>query len=350
MTFKIFLAAALTATSALAGGAGWSPNFAASQKLASTEGKDLLVEFMGSDWCSWCIKLNKEVFEREEFRNGVKDFFVLVELDYPNDQTKLPAEILKQNEELKKQYPVKGFPTVLLCDPAGKPYAITGYRPDGPVKYVEQLHAMRARKPARDAAFAKAAEAQGVEKARLLVEALKALELDDELVRICYKDQTDQIKAADPADGTGFAKKMETSRQLAEFNIQLGEFMTKGDQAGAAAFMDRTLAVKDLPVTLFQHIHGHKAGFLMYAKKPAEALKVLETGIAAGPDTDIGKELKGFLVLVNKELQTPASVPGQAAPSATPGQLPAADPKDSPAKPETPPASVPAPAPAPGSP
>jgi hypothetical protein len=76
------------------------------------------------------------------------------------------------------------------------------------------------------------------------------------------------------------------------------------------AFMDEMLSKKDLPVSLVQHIHGHKAGTLMYAKKPAEAAKVLEAGIAAGPDTDIGKELKGFLALINKQMEK-AAAPGE---------------------------------------
>ncbi len=67
MTIRILLAVAFTLTSAWAGGAGWSQNFAAAQKEAAAGQKDLLVDFTGSDWCSWCIKLNKEVFDHEAF-------------------------------------------------------------------------------------------------------------------------------------------------------------------------------------------------------------------------------------------------------------------------------------------
>lgn len=334
MTFKTLLALGLSAVSAFAGGAGWSPNFADSKKQAASEKKDLLVDFTGSDWCSWCIKLNKEVFDHDEFREGVKNSFVLVELDYPNDKSRLTPEILKQNDELKTVYPIKGFPTILLCDADGKPYAATGYQPDGPVKYVEQLNKLRGQKAARDNAFAKAAETKGVERAKQLVSALEALGLDDDMLRQSYGTQLDEIKTADPGDETGFAKKMESSRLVSEFNTKLGEFRQKGDQDGAMAFMDELLAKKDLPLALVQHIHGHKAGSLMYAQKPAEAAKVLEAGIAAGPDTDIGKELKGFLVLVNKQLdKAAAAAPEGAAPAKTEGQgKPAAETTPAPAK------------------
>ncbi len=71
---------------ALAGGEGWTADFAAAKKEAAESKKDLLIDFTGSDWCGWCIKLNKEVFSHEPFKAGVKDKFVLVELDYPNDK------------------------------------------------------------------------------------------------------------------------------------------------------------------------------------------------------------------------------------------------------------------------
>ena len=87
---------------AFAGGEGWSSDFAASMKLAADSKEDLLVDFTGSDWCGWCIKLNKEVFSLEPFKAGVKDKFVLVEVDFPKDESKLSEETRKQNEELKR--------------------------------------------------------------------------------------------------------------------------------------------------------------------------------------------------------------------------------------------------------
>ncbi|RYD61402.1 MAG: thioredoxin family protein, partial [Verrucomicrobiaceae bacterium] len=108
---------------------GWSSDYAATKAEAAASNKDLLINFTGSDWCGWCILLHKEVFSQEPFKIGVKDNFVLVELDYPKDTSKLSAETLKQNEELGKLYQVGGYPTIALCDAGGKPYAVTGYRP-----------------------------------------------------------------------------------------------------------------------------------------------------------------------------------------------------------------------------
>lgn len=46
-----------------AGGEGWVSDFAAAKKEAAESKKDLLVDFTGSDWCGWCIKLVDEVVQ-----------------------------------------------------------------------------------------------------------------------------------------------------------------------------------------------------------------------------------------------------------------------------------------------
>ena len=42
------------------------------QKIAQQEDKDILVNFTGSDWCSWCVRLSREVFETSECKNFLK--------------------------------------------------------------------------------------------------------------------------------------------------------------------------------------------------------------------------------------------------------------------------------------
>ena len=132
---------------AFAGGEGWSSDFEAAKKQAAESKKDLLIDFTGSDWCGWCIKLNDEVFKHDAFKAGVKDSFVLVELDFPKDKSKLSEETQKQNKELGEKYAVQGYPTILLCDADGRPYAATGYQKGGPEKYVATSMNCAAKKP-----------------------------------------------------------------------------------------------------------------------------------------------------------------------------------------------------------
>lgn len=106
-------------------------------KVAKAEKKAILVDFTGSDWCAWCIRLKKEVFDQKEFAAAAKDF-VLVELDYPQRKKQAPEEKAK-NKAWAEKFAIEGYPTILLLDSNGEPFAQTIYREGGPVKYLAHL-------------------------------------------------------------------------------------------------------------------------------------------------------------------------------------------------------------------
>jgi len=279
---------------ALAGGEGWSSDYEASKKLAAESKKDLLIDFTGSDWCGWCIKLNDEVFKHEAFKAGVKDSFVLVELDFPRDKSKLSDATRKQNAELGEKYAVQGYPTILLCDAEGRPYAATGYEKGGPENYVKHLDELKANKTKRDEAFASAAKAEGLEKAKALVAALEAMGLDDAMVVNFYGETIAQIKAADPKDETGFAKKAATKQRLAEFKNGLEEFAGKGDMDGALGLVDKTLKEGGFPTEETLQIMMTRAVIFAQQEKFDDALKAVDEAKAFAPDSPMIPGIDGF--------------------------------------------------------
>ena len=106
--------------SAFAGGkSGWDDDYAKSLAKAKAEGKPVLLDFTGSDWCGWCIKLDDEVFSKSQFKSFAKNSLVLVELDYPHGK-QLTKKVQEQNEGLKTKFGVSGFPTLILVDGEGK--------------------------------------------------------------------------------------------------------------------------------------------------------------------------------------------------------------------------------------
>ncbi len=117
---------------------GWEDDFAKALERAQKENKHVLVDFSGSDWCGWCMKLDEEVFSKKAFKDYAKDNLVLVLLDFPR-RKELPKKTREQNEELLKKYGVRGFPTVLILSPKGEEIARTGYKPGGAEAYVEHL-------------------------------------------------------------------------------------------------------------------------------------------------------------------------------------------------------------------
>jgi protein disulfide-isomerase len=117
---------------------GWLTDFDSAKELAARKGLPILADFSGSDWCSWCIRLDKEVFSKEAFKSYAGKNFVLFLADYPTKKAQA-EDIVKQNKALQSQYEVKGFPTVLVLDKEGKIVARTGYRQGGPEAYIEHL-------------------------------------------------------------------------------------------------------------------------------------------------------------------------------------------------------------------
>lgn len=124
--------------------AEWVADFDAAAAKAKAAGKDLLVDFTGSDWCGWCIKLHDEVFSKDEFLSAATKDYVLVALDYPRGaEAKAKVPNPARNEELQRKYGIRGFPTILLMTPDGEVYAQGSYQQGGAAPYVEYLAKIR---------------------------------------------------------------------------------------------------------------------------------------------------------------------------------------------------------------
>lgn len=116
----------------------WMTDFEAAKAKAKEEGKPMLVNFNGSDWCIWCIVLVKEVFSEQSFKDYAKENLILVDIDFPQKK-KQADELKQQNRSLAQKYDIPGFPTILILDAEGEVIEKTGYRPGGPEKYVLHL-------------------------------------------------------------------------------------------------------------------------------------------------------------------------------------------------------------------
>jgi len=136
---SLFRAAAL----ALAGfcaaqAAEWHTDVPKAIAKAKAEHKLVLLDFTGSDWCGWCMKLKEEVFDTAEFEAYAAKNLVLVEVDFPREK-KLSAEQKAANKALAAKYQVKGYPTIWVLDGTGMPVAKLGYMPGGPKAFIAEL-------------------------------------------------------------------------------------------------------------------------------------------------------------------------------------------------------------------
>lgn len=126
----------------------WYDDYDAAVVAAKEQGKDLLVDFTGSDWCGWCIKLHDEVFAHDEWIKAVQADYILVALDFPrSEEAKAKVPNPKRNEELQAQHSVRGFPTILLMTNEGDVFGQTGYQAGGPAAYVKHMAELRTARP-----------------------------------------------------------------------------------------------------------------------------------------------------------------------------------------------------------
>ncbi|WP_052362165.1 thioredoxin family protein [Geminisphaera colitermitum] len=116
----------------------WLTDYPAAVQQAAAEKKRLLLDFTGSDWCHWCIQLDKEVFSRKAFVDYATQNLVLVKLDFPADKPQSDA-LKEQNMTLARKYEVQGFPTIVVLDSSEKELGMLGYQPGGPKKWIESL-------------------------------------------------------------------------------------------------------------------------------------------------------------------------------------------------------------------
>ncbi|HOO76750.1 MAG TPA: thioredoxin family protein [bacterium] len=141
LKWAILILTACVLPAAAARAQSWETNFERAASRARVQKKHMLLDFSGSDWCGWCHKLDREVFQHPAFKNYARDNLVCVVLDFPRN--KKQSRILeRQNQELAQKYGVRGYPTVIILDPAGNLVGKTGYRPGGAEAYVEHLRSM----------------------------------------------------------------------------------------------------------------------------------------------------------------------------------------------------------------
>lgn len=119
----------------------WHTDFNDAKSIASESNEQILLVFQGSDWCAPCIKLDKRVFQTDEFQALIKNKYVMVKADFPRKKTnKLSPELEAQNSKLAELYNSQGFfPLVVVLDKNGKVLGKMGYENLSPKDYFHKL-------------------------------------------------------------------------------------------------------------------------------------------------------------------------------------------------------------------
>ena len=121
----------------------WLTDMNQAKQQAKEQHKKIVVVFQGSDWCTPCIKLNKEIWESADFKKYAKDHFVLVKADFPRKKkNRLTKEQQAKNNQLAEKYNKNGvFPLVAILDASGKVLKEMSYEAISPKEYIKKMEA-----------------------------------------------------------------------------------------------------------------------------------------------------------------------------------------------------------------
>lgn len=120
----------------------WKSSFEETKSQALAENKNIVLVFSGSDWCAPCIKLDKTVWQSEEFKKESETNWIIYKADFPKKKAnQLRATLTESNKLLASRYNTSGnFPLVVLLDKNGTVLGIEGYKNYSAADYIKLIH------------------------------------------------------------------------------------------------------------------------------------------------------------------------------------------------------------------
>ena len=121
----------------------WQTDINVAKEIASKESKPIILVFQGSDWCAPCIKLDREIWSTDTFKNYEKQNYVMLKADFPRRKKNALSETqTKANAQLAEKYNKQGFfPFVVVLDSSGKVLGESSYKKTTPENYIKELNA-----------------------------------------------------------------------------------------------------------------------------------------------------------------------------------------------------------------
>ena len=277
---------------------GWLQDFEAAKAQARKEGKDILIDFTGSDWCGYCIRLHREVFSKPAFLDAIPKKFVLLELDFPR-RRKLPPRQAAHNRKLQKLFGVRGYPSVFLTDAEGRPYAKTGYRPGGAASYVQHLEVESQKRIARDKLFAQGRKAGGTEGAVLLDRAISNLQ-QSKLKLVGYEPLFDEIARLDKDDKAGLRSKYLALAGRTQVEALYNEKQFAAGIKRCDELLEKLTAAEPRQTILFYKAYGYQG-----AGDTDRAIELLRKSIDVAPKSQRARAIRNALRKLERQAAAP---------------------------------------------
>lgn len=260
----------------------WILDIAQATTRAAEEGKDLFINFAGSDWCGYCRKLDEEVFDHAEFIDATDKDYVFLYLDFPRRDEEAKAKVVDpaMSEKWRDLYGVGGFPTIILATAQGAPYArIGGYQPGGPTVYLENLAKLRK----AGEAVKKLLADEKHEDVKALEAAFPVLASNNLLDYPDYKWTLEAAEKADPEGDLGLLPLVQAERERQLLEAEEADLIallqeSPGGEPDPDVIMDFVLKSKHLAGPRFLNLCFQLTDWLLNEQqnRPADAKILLE--------------------------------------------------------------------------
>lgn len=131
----------LSITTSSSDESNWVTDFDTAKNTASQEEKIVMMSFQGSDWCGNCRRLEKILFENEEFKSFADSNLILLKVDFPmKKENKLSKEQTAHNDALADKYNREGkLPLVLFFNSAGEKIGALSYPEKDASAYISSI-------------------------------------------------------------------------------------------------------------------------------------------------------------------------------------------------------------------
>ena len=266
---------------------GWLVGLDRAREVARSSGKDMLLDFSASDWVPPSIALEERVFAKKEFAQSASEDFVLVRLDFPRKRNIQSEALKKQNLQAAARYEVQSYPTVVLADSLGRPYAATGWRSGVNVEsFLQLMTQLQEKRRQRDANLAAASKAEGAAKVPFLVKAIEGQAPG--IILKFYQPQYRQILQLDPDNAGGLAKVVFYEKSLT-MRAQLDELAEKGQWEQALKVLDEFREQHAGTPQQKQQIEFFKINGLLQLERWDDVMPFLNKVIAMDPESAVGK-------------------------------------------------------------
>ncbi len=284
----------------------WHDNYREGAAEAKEKGKELLLVFTGTDWIEMCEVFHREILTQPEFIDEVSEEFVLVKLEYPEDN-RLPREEATQKQFLRDAYAVRGFPTVVLTNFEGRPFGFNGYQPVSPEEYAKTTMAMHANYTKGQAEIRAAQDLEGVEKAAALASGLP--ELPSNMTARFYRETLQEILEADPENTLDSTKNYRRMLADVDYGIAMKKLERDVQYGKMIELTEKFIADNALEGAALQKALMIKAGVQKKQSNTAGMIQTLLEVVKIDPETTLAQEAQSNLDKFRAEKLTQDLVP-----------------------------------------